>query len=560
MKIKTTEASQAYRFLEQVILRTGKTFKVLITGAGTATALCAFKGLKAMADPSIRVLMGDMQPNCAGAYLGDEFVCMPSADDPEFRKRVTEICRCRDVGLVIPTIDYEFPAWSEIADQLLANGTRVAISSPSAIEQCRQKDLTIAYFRRMELPCPETWRVSQIADPSGLPYPVFLKPRCGRASLNTHRVENLEEYLYYASKTQDCLVQPCLMGREVTIDTLSTFDGRFLAACPRERVEVKSGQAYRSVTLDAPELTAYARRIVEGLPLIGPANIQCFLTDRGPQFFEINTRFGAGTALSIHAGLNGPAALVAMARGEALPTLQPRPNVWMLRYWQEAFVERAACPIFFDLDGPILDVSYRHYQVYCDIAKETGLSPASFEIYWNDKRARKPHLPNAIHGSGEGSVDADFNRKWLERIETEPYLGLDRVWPWVIDVLSNLYRDHPLYLVTVRSRPDLLTKQLERLNLARWFQAVLCCPARENASRAKIEGIRRHFSHVPREAVIVGDTEADIDCGKELGFHTVGVLSGIRNRDHLESSCCDSLLEDIRALPQHLATLCGGPS
>lgn len=535
-----------------------KPFNVLITGAGTTNALCAFKGLKAMADPSVRVLMGDMQPDCAGAYLGDEFVCMPSADDPEFRKGVTEICRSRNVDLVIPTIDYEFPAWSEIADQLLAKGTRVVISSPPVIAQCRQKDLTFAYFRRTGIPCPETWRAGEIDKPSALPFPVFIKPRCGRGSMDTHRVENLEEYLFYASKSGDWLVQPYLRGQEVTIDTLSTFEGRFVAACPRARIEVKSGQAYRSVTLDAPELMDYAKTIVEGLPIVGPANIQCLRIDQGPQFIEVNPRFGAGTVLTIHSGLNGPAALVAMARGEAIPFLKARANLRMLRYWQEVFVERKGCPIFFDLDGPILDVSDRHYQVYCDILKEAGQPPVSFEQYWNGKRARKPHLPVAVHLSREDSVDADFQRKWFERIETEPYLRMDRVWPWAIDVFAGLYQHHRFYLVTVRSNPDQLKKQLDWLNLTRWFQAIVCCPARENAAQAKIEGIRRHFNLLPQQAVIVGDTEADIDCGKELGFHTVGVLCGIRNRDHLESTRCDSLLEDIRALPRLIATISGG--
>jgi len=35
------------------------------------------------------------------------------------------------------------------------------------------------------------------------------------------------------------------------------------------------------------------------LPIVGPCNIQCFLTDDGPRFFEINARFGAGSILAM---------------------------------------------------------------------------------------------------------------------------------------------------------------------------------------------------------------------------------------------------------------------
>jgi carbamoyl-phosphate synthase large subunit len=528
---------------------------VLITGAGTTNAVTVLKGIQAMNDPSVRVLMGDIQPDCAGAYLGDEFVCMPLAIDPHFEERVIEICRKRRIDLVVPIIDYEFASWSRVAEQLRAAGTRVIISPPHTIAQCAQKDLTIQYLCKIRVPCPTTWRISEIKDPFTLPFPVFMKPRCGRGSLAANRADNLEEYLYYAARTEDLIVQPCLQGDEVTIDTISDLDGRFLAAGPRIRVEVKSGQAYRSVTIQAPELVAYAKRIVEGLPIIGPSNIQCFLTDRGPQFFEINPRFGAGTALSIKAGLNAPAALVAMARGKPIPELKPRPNVWMLRYWQEVFVERKGWPIFFDLDGPILDVSHRHYQLYRDLLEEAGKSAVPFEQYWQDKRACRPQGTIVSQTTGEDFCANTFQQQWLDRIETDKYLALDRVWPWAIDVLAALYRDHPLYLVTVRSEPDQLRKQMDQLHLTRWFQAILCRPARQNAAQEKVKAIREQFDTLPQQALMVGDTEADIECGKELGFVTVGVLSGIRNQEHLQATGCDYLRDNILALPHLVESL-----
>ena len=321
-------------------------------------------------------------------------------------------------------------------------------------------------------------------------------------------------------------------------------------------MEVKSGQAYRSVTIDAPELVAYAKKVVEGLPIIGPSNIQCFVTSDGPQFFEINARFGAGTALSIEAGLNGPAALVAMAQGKPIPELKPRPNVWMLRYWQEVFVERKGWPIFFDLDGPILDVSHRHYQVYCDILEEAGKSAVPFEQYWRDKCARQPHSTIVAQTAEEEFYANTFEQQWLDRIEADQYLALDRIWSGAIDVLAALYREHSLYLVTVRSFPDQLRKQLDRLNLTRWFQGILCRPARHNAAQEKVRAIREQFDLLPQQALIVGDTEADIECGKELGLVTVGVLSGIRNKERLQATKCDYVLDNILTLPhlvKHLA-------
>jgi carbamoyl-phosphate synthase large subunit len=311
--------------------------KILITGAGTTTAMTALKGLQAIKDNSLHITMGDMQRDCAGAYLGDDFVRMPPASAPDFVEQAIGICRERQIDLVIPIIDYEFSGWARAAEPLAQSGTQVVISPVKALETCQEKDRTDGYFRSLGVPCPHTWRPTDLRDERELPFPVIIKPRCGRASLDTYKAENPEEYRFYLPRVPDPIVQPCLRGQEVTIDTISDLQGHFLAASPRIRLEVKGGQAFKSVTIDAPELVEFARRIVEPLPIIGPSNIQCFLTDEGIQFVEINPRFGAGSILSIAAGMNSPAALVAMVRGQELPRLTPRPGLLMMRYWQEVF-------------------------------------------------------------------------------------------------------------------------------------------------------------------------------------------------------------------------------
>jgi carbamoyl-phosphate synthase large subunit len=315
------------------------TYRVLVTGAGTTTAVSVLKGLRAANDPSLRILMGDVNPDCAGAHLGDEFVRMPPARAADFGERAVSVCKEHGVDLVIPVIDLEFLAWSAVAGQLRERGTQVAISSTAALERCIEKDKTFAFFQSLDVPAIPTWRADEVKEPAELPYPVYIKPRCGRASLDNYRVDNLDEYQLFIRKVHDAIVQPFIRGVEVTIDTISDLHGRFLAAAPRVRVEIKSGQAYRSRTFASSELTAQAQRIVEGLPITGAANIQCFMTDEGVRFFEINARFGAGTALSIYAGMNGPLALVATARGRPLPELAARPGVLMMRYWQEVFAE-----------------------------------------------------------------------------------------------------------------------------------------------------------------------------------------------------------------------------
>jgi carbamoyl-phosphate synthase large subunit len=312
--------------------------RILITGGGTTTAVSALKGLRMTRDPSLHVVMGDMTNECAGAHLGDEFVLMPSANQADFGDRVVQLCLDKNINLVIPIIDHEFAGWSKVRPVLRDRGVHVVISSLSALRKCQEKDETYKLFRQLDIPTIPTWRADEIDEPADLPFPVYLKPRCGRASLDNYQADNLYEYSMFIEKVPDALVQPLTRGTEVTIDCLNDLHGRFLAASPRVRLQVKSGQAVRSQTFRDANLEAMARRITEALPIVGPCNIQCFLTDDGPRFFEINARFGAGSVLSMQAGLNGPAALVALVRGQPLPALEARAGVSMMRYWEEVFV------------------------------------------------------------------------------------------------------------------------------------------------------------------------------------------------------------------------------
>lgn len=526
---------------------------VLITGAGTANAVVVARALRRAFGSRVRLMMADTDPKRAGCFLGDEYVWLPPALDASFSQVAEDLCGRHRIDLVIPTIDDEFEAWSILRATLLDQGTRVVISGPEAIATCRWKDRTIQFLRDLRIPCPMTWRSSEVADPAQLPYPVFVKPRCGRGSRQAQVVRNQDEYAA-AVRGLDMIVQPHLEGKELTIDTLCDFDGKFLGAVARERVEIKAGQAYRSVTIHAPELLGHAETIASELKLVGPANMQCMLTDSGPQFFEVNPRFGAGTALSIEAGLDGPAILMELLDGHRPPRPRPRANVWMLRHWEEVFWERDRAPIFFDLDGPLLDVRERHYQVYSDILREAHETPLPCERYWDAKRARMPH-DEILAASAHLETGRNFMSHWMERIEAEQYLRLDRVWPWVMEILSQLHRHHPLYLVTVRSFPERLRRQLDQLHLSPWFEKVLCRPAAADAGATKAAMIQEEFAEIPQGAIIVGDTEADIACGKQLGFGTVGVLCGIRNREQLELAGCDRLISDVRELPDCISTL-----
>ncbi len=196
--------------------------------------------------------------------------------------------------------------------------------------------------------------------------------------------------------------------------------------------------------------------------------------------------------------------------------------------------------IFLDLDGTLLETRYRQYEVLSSVCKD--LLKISVEEFWNKKREGKTN-ENILR---ELSVDErkieKYKAYWRENIESEESLSKDFLFEFSIPALQRWkIRGKVLHLVTMRSNEKNLFWQIERLNINHFFESVIVCSHRE----CKSEVIKRNLFVNRVTAVVIGDTEKDIEAGRNLDILTVAVLSGIRNYDVLKSYYPDIILNSV---------------
>jgi phosphoglycolate phosphatase len=211
---------------------------------------------------------------------------------------------------------------------------------------------------------------------------------------------------------------------------------------------------------------------------------------------------------------------------------------------------------FFDLDGPILDVSPRYVALHHDLLAEVGVRGMPGGLYWRRKRARVSEA-QILRELGAPEHATGYERRRLELIESPNYLALDRCWPCVEKVLGELTDRHEMVLVTARANRPALLEELDRLGVTRFFGEVLSIPAGHGVDRQKaglINDYLRKNGQSPDGNWIVGDTEADIGAGRLVGLFTAGVLCGIRDREWLAAARPDVLLDDIRDLREATST------
>jgi carbamoyl-phosphate synthase large subunit len=310
------------------------TMNILISSAGRRVALVReFQKALRRLHPG-RVVAIDISKTAPSLYAADRAYIVPRANESDFVPTIIAIAEKEKIGLVIPTIDPELPVYAahkkEISD---ATGAFVAISSPDVIRICTDKYSFFEYLNSLSIRTPRTWPGDEVLK-ERLTFPLFVKPRCGFASVNTSMINDREELQFFLKRHKDLIVQECIEGKEYTIDLLSDFQGRVISIVPRERIEVRAGEVTRSRTEKNDLIIQASRTIAENLGTIGPITLQCIVGKDAPYFFEINPRVGGGLPASIAAGVNAPEKLIRMGLGEKIRPIIGRfkDNHYMMRF------------------------------------------------------------------------------------------------------------------------------------------------------------------------------------------------------------------------------------
>ena len=315
--------------------------RVLITGSGTVTCQSFIKGLRQQDEIDAYVVTTDMNPDSAGRYFSNAFYTTPAAKDEKFISTIADIIKKEKIQLLVPIVDYEFDKVGANIDEFKKLGCITAISSPQTIAIANEKEKTFKFFKEIGIDTPTTWMPSELPNPKDIKYPIFIKPRTGRASLDVYKINNVDDLQRHLKDVDDPVLQEYVTGKEYTIDVLSDFSSRVIGIVPRQRVETKVGISYKGKTVDDPIMIEKAKLIAEKMKNVGHCNIQLFVTAEGRYcFFEINPRYAGTLTLTVAAGMNSPYLLCKMALGDKVEPIigQYEKNLLMLRYWEEVYV------------------------------------------------------------------------------------------------------------------------------------------------------------------------------------------------------------------------------
>ncbi len=262
------------------------------------------------------IVAADAMKDAPTSRFCDAFETVPCVSSADYIPALCDICRRRNIDILIPTIDPELEIIARSVSEFERLGVLVNISPVEVVRICRDKFSTQKFFEDNGIKAPA--HIDSRADSSKQKYPLFIKPRFGSSSINAFKVNNPRELDFFREYVKDPIVQNFVGGEEYTVDVFCGFDSQPITIVPRRRLAVRSGEILKGrIVRDAGIISATADLLSKLRPF-GHVTIQCFKCDDGIFFVEVNPRFGGGAPMSIDAGADSIANLIRLKRGEKL--------------------------------------------------------------------------------------------------------------------------------------------------------------------------------------------------------------------------------------------------
>ena len=309
-------------------------YNILILSAGRRVELVqSFQKAAKRLNIKSNVVAGDCSETAPAIYFADRKAILPRINEDNYVDEIINVCKREGIRLVIPTIDTDLLLLSEERERIESeSGAVVLISSTEVISICRDKINTQKFLEENGFKIPKMYSEEEL-DSGELEFPLFIKPKSGSSSINTFKVNNIEELATYRSLIKEPIVQDFMEGKEFTVDVFLDFDGNLITVVPRLRMATRSGEISKGKIIKDKEIIEDIKRLVEVLKPVGHITVQLMKTNKGIEYIEINPRFGGGAPMSIQSGADSCENLYRLLMGENLEYNENyRDNIMFFRF------------------------------------------------------------------------------------------------------------------------------------------------------------------------------------------------------------------------------------
>jgi len=284
-----------------------------------------------------KIFAADMSSSAPAMVDADVAIIVPSIYDANYIKALKDIVKTHHINAIISLNDLELPILSKHKEDIETTGVKVIISSERVIDIAFDKVKTFNFISDIGLKTPQTYTSLRKAKEEifneTLKFPLVVKPRWGSASIGIDFPESEEELdlafklqhiklkksILNTASEQDLdnaiLIQEKMNGQEFGMDIVNDFEGNYFGTFVREKVNMRSGETDKAVSVIDKRFNDIGKIISENLKHIGSLDCDVFIANNELYVLEINPRFGGGYPFSHEAGIDTTAIYIEWLKG-----------------------------------------------------------------------------------------------------------------------------------------------------------------------------------------------------------------------------------------------------
>lgn len=310
---------------------------ILILSCGTRNKIVQY--FKSTLCGRGNVVAADFSSLAPALYDADKHYLVPKMTDANYLESVYRICRDEQVSGVLSLIDPELSVLASHESDFLSIGVTVIGSSYDACERCLDKYRMYTWLRDHQFLCAKSYvdKFEFVPDVERgiIPFPVFIKPRKGSASISTTKADDIETVDFLFSREPDLIIQEYLHGQEIGADVyVDMISGKTVSIFAKKKLVMRAGETDKAVSFKEEELFKLIARFVEESGFRGQLDLDIF--EIGGKYFisEVNPRFGGGYPHAYECGVDHMSMIINNLRGVENP---PRigfydDGVYMMKY------------------------------------------------------------------------------------------------------------------------------------------------------------------------------------------------------------------------------------
>lgn len=302
------------------------------------------RGIRESKDLDVRIIglaYENLEPGIYMPGIADKtyLIPYPSSGTRVFLNRILEIHHRERLDLIIPNFDAELYTFIKSGHFLLQHGIRTYLPTLEQFEE-RSKANLPSFGERYNVKVPDSKELVNEKDIHELmedfDYPVLVKGKFYDAYFANNADQISGHFHKIASKWGlPVIIQEYIKGTEVNVVALGDGTGRTVAAVSmRKQYVTDKGKAWGGITIDDPRMLEITRDLIRKTRWKGGMELEMIKTSAAEYYLiEINPRIPAWVYLAVGAGQNIPEALVKLALGYEIPTMDHfRTGKMFIRY------------------------------------------------------------------------------------------------------------------------------------------------------------------------------------------------------------------------------------